>query len=78
MEVGTIQQVEIFHLRLTEDLFKRNKVVRYDLPETEPEKFKLTKKYYFVPLKRTGSSYKIDSKLLEKVERLHLNGYAKE
>ena len=47
-----------------------------------------TKKYYIVPLKlqksKNGSdnqshmSYKIDSKLLQKVERLYKNGYKNE
>ena len=52
----------------------------------------ITKKYYIVPLKLSKSlakdsqiesseniiTYKIDKKLLEKVERLSLNGYKNE
>lgn len=66
---------------MVNELFKRNKqlVDEASRARDDPESFDKIKKYYYVPLRLAGKRrYVVDKALLEKVERLHLNGYAAE
>ena len=79
---GSIHQIETFHKWLMSDIFKRHKEINYAACLNEDNKDK-TKKYYLVPLKidkhnTEKLSYSVDSKLLQKVERLSENGYKHE
>jgi hypothetical protein len=60
------------------DIFKRQKDIKYD----ECQKQENIKKYYIIPLKIVENnqklSYKVDEKLLMKVEKLCMNGYKNE
>lgn len=81
VEPGTINQIETFHKWLMSDIFKRHKVINYAECLNEENRDK-TKKYYIVPLKIDkgfeGLRYQVDSKILEKVEKLSENGYKNE
>lgn len=72
--ICTLQQLEMFYKTLIMDLYRRDRNVEFEgLKDVE-------KKYYIVPLKRIRHSegqlrYEIDRKLIEKVEKLCLNGY---
>lgn len=50
VEPGTIHQIETFHQWLISDVYKRQKVIKYDACLSD-ENIHMTKKYYIVPLK---------------------------
>ena len=81
-----MRQLEIFYKTLILDLYRRENAIKYDYKDS------IEKRYFIVPLRlreqtldqvnengeRVILSYQVDTKLLEKTERLFLNGYKNE
>ena len=84
--ICTVQQLEIFYRTLILDLYRRENSINYTFREN------IQKRYFIVPLRLTTPtqeqfnqngerfviSYEVDTKLLQKTERLFLNGYKHE
>jgi len=84
--ICTVQQLEIFYRTLILDLYRRENSINYTIREN------IQKRYFIVPLRLTEPlpgqlnekgdrviiSYEVDTKLLQKTERLFLNGYKNE
>ena len=84
--ICTVQQLEIFYRTLILDLYRRENSINYTFREN------IQKRYFIVPLRLTEPlpgqlnekgdraiiSYEVDTKLLQKTERLFLNGYKNE
>ncbi len=80
VQVGTLNQIETFHKFLMNDLYREEKSI--DFTKAFLKGREIDKKYYIVPLKLAKDSensdlteYKVDRKLLEKVERISNLGY---
>jgi len=77
--ICTVQQLEIFYRTLILDLYRRENSINYTIREnvplrlTEPLPGQLNEKG-----DRVIISYEVDTKLLQKTERLFLNGYKNE
>ena len=84
--ICTVQQLEIFYRTIILDLYRRENSINYTFREN------IQKRYFIVPLRLTAPtqeqcnqngervviSYEVDTKLLQKTERLFLNGYKHE
>ena len=83
-----MQQLEIFYRTLILDVYRREKKITFEKQDN------IEKRYFIVPLRlakqpldpshirhdgqRSVLTYHIDTKLLQKTERLYFNGYKNE
>lgn len=77
VQVGTLEELETFHLFLMNDLYREEKAINFE--EAFSQGREIDKKYYFVPLKLDTTSsqltYRIDRDLMKYVVQLNKNGY---
>lgn len=77
IQVGTLEEIETFHMFLMRDLYRDERPINFEMAYTQGRE--IDKKYYFIPLKRTQEGsivrYKIDRALMKYVVEIHKKGY---
>jgi hypothetical protein len=77
VQLGTLEEIETFHMFLMRDLYREERPINFEMAYAQGRE--IDKKYYIVPIRVEGegptSRYFIDRGLMNYVVQIHKKGY---